>query len=103
MRVQAIVGSLIALFVPGGRARLAWLIIAVALVACRPAGSAGDSEPYDLLISGGTVIDGTGSARVAADVAVRGDRIALVSRDRLAATRARRVIDATGKVVAPGF
>ena len=49
------------------------------------------------------MIDGTGSARFAADVALRGDRIALVSRDRIAAGRARRVIDATGRIVAPGF
>ena len=61
------------------------------------------AEPWDLVISGGTVIDGTGSARFPADVAVRGDRIAVVSRERIAASRARRVIDATGRIVAPGF
>ena len=61
------------------------------------------AEPWDLVISGGTVIDGTGSARFPADVAVRGDRIAVVSRERIAASRARRVIDATGLIVAPGF
>src|SRR5262245_36155221 len=58
---------------------------------------------YDLLIKGGTVLDGTGAPGFRADVAVQGDRIALVSRRALAASSARRVIDATGKVVAPGF
>ena len=73
-------------------------------VACqpRPVPDTG-AEPWDLVISGGTVIDGTGSARFPADVAVRGDRIAVVSRERIAASRARRVIDATGRIVAPGF
>jgi N-acyl-D-amino-acid deacylase len=66
-------------------------------------GSTASGQEFDLVIRGGTVIDGTGIARYAADVAVRGDRIALVSRTPIAAARARRVIDATGKIVAPGF
>jgi N-acyl-D-amino-acid deacylase len=60
-------------------------------------------QRFDLLITGGTVVDGSGTAGFAADVAVRGDRIVLISRARLPATRARRVIDARGRVVAPGF
>jgi dihydroorotase/N-acyl-D-amino-acid deacylase len=58
---------------------------------------------YDILIAGGTVVDGTGASRYRADVAVTGDRIALVSRQPILAARARRVIDATGLIVAPGF
>ncbi len=58
---------------------------------------------YDLLITGGTVIDGTGAARYRADVAISGGRIALVSRSPLAVSSARRRIDATGLIVAPGF
>jgi dihydroorotase/N-acyl-D-amino-acid deacylase len=58
---------------------------------------------YDLLITGGTVLDGTGAPGVRADVAVRGDRIVRISRTPLARDGAVRVIDATGLVVSPGF
>jgi N-acyl-D-aspartate/D-glutamate deacylase len=56
---------------------------------------------YDLVIRGGTVIDGSGSAGFRADVAIDGDRIV-----RIAATiadRGTREIDARGMVVSPGF
>ena len=58
---------------------------------------------FDVLIRGGTVIDGTGAARYRADVAIKGDRVVLVSRTDVAANRAARVIDATNRVVSPGF
>jgi dihydroorotase/N-acyl-D-amino-acid deacylase len=58
---------------------------------------------FDLLISGGTVVDGTGGARYRADVAVAGDRVVLVSRTPIPRARATRVIDARGRIVAPGF
>lgn len=55
----------------------------------------------DLLVRGGTVIDGTGSAGFTADVAVSGGRIVAVG--DLAQTRARTTVDATGRIVCPGF
>jgi N-acyl-D-amino-acid deacylase len=58
---------------------------------------------YDLILSGGTVIDGSGSARFRADVGITGNRIVAVSRTVLAPASAKRVIDATGLIVAPGF
>jgi N-acyl-D-amino-acid deacylase len=59
------------------------------------------NERYDLLIRNGTIIDGTGAPRYTADVAVDGGRIAQVG--RLEQARADSEIDASGKVVAPGF
>ena len=56
---------------------------------------------FDLRITGGLVIDGTGSPGRAADVAISGGRIVAVGAD--AAGPATRTIDADGLVVAPGF
>ena len=56
---------------------------------------------YDLLIRNGTIIDGSGSAGFRADLAIKGDRIERM--EKLTGATAKRVIDATGKVVAPGF
>ncbi len=59
------------------------------------------SERFDLIIRHGTVIDGTRAPRFAADVAIRGDRIVGVG--DFATAGATREIDASGKIVAPGF
>ncbi len=56
---------------------------------------------YDLLISGGRVIDGTGAPARKADVALSGDRIAAIGDLRGAAAKQR--VDAAGKTIAPGF
>ena len=60
-----------------------------------------NSNACELLLRGGTVVDGTGAPRRAADVAVAGDRISAIG--RLDAMRAEREIDASGLVVSPGF
>jgi N-acyl-D-amino-acid deacylase len=57
-------------------------------------------EEYDLVIRGGTIVDGTGAPRAAGDVAIRGDRIAAVG---AVAGRGRKEVDARGLIVAPGF
>jgi N-acyl-D-amino-acid deacylase len=56
--------------------------------------------PYDLVIRGGRVIDGSGRPAITADVAVRDGRIAAVG---AVSGRGCTEIDAAGKVVAPGF
>jgi N-acyl-D-amino-acid deacylase len=56
---------------------------------------------FDVLISGGDVVDGSGAPRSRRDVAISGDRIAAV--DRIDGANAKHVIDATGLIVAPGF
>jgi N-acyl-D-amino-acid deacylase len=61
---------------------------------------------YDVLITGGTVVDGSGGAPFVGDVGIRGDRIAVVRHvDASGAmdVNAGTVIDATGMAVAPGF
>lgn len=57
---------------------------------------------YDILIKGGTVIDGTGSSRYKADVAIKGDKIVTIE-PNLPKDSAPKVIDASGKIVCPGF
>ncbi len=56
---------------------------------------------YDVVIRGGSVVDGTGGPAKVADVGIRGQRIETVG--SLADVGDARVIDATGLVVAPGF
>ena len=79
------------------RACLAALCAALLLPAAAP-----DRLPdFDVLITNGTVIDGTGAPRRRADVGIRGDRIAAIG--DLAGRTATRTLDAAGLVVAPGF
>jgi len=65
-------------------------------------GSLPQKEPeYDILITGGLVVDGTGAPGYYADIGIRGDRIAAVG--NLSKASAGRVIEARGLVVAPGI
>ena len=56
---------------------------------------------YDVLVTNGRVLDGSGNPWFTADIATSGDRIVAVG--RLDGAKALRVIDAAGLVVAPGF
>ena len=60
-----------------------------------------DREPFDLLIRGGKVVDGTGNPAAQRDVGIRGDEIAAIG--DLGDAEARRSIDAEGLHVVPGF
>ncbi len=74
-------------------------LLAIAALAARP--TAQGQAAYDIVIRGGEVIDGTGSAATRADVAIRGGRIVAVG--TLDNPTATTTIDATGMYVTPGF
>ncbi len=77
-----------------------WRLLAWVLVVLASASIA--SAQYDVLIRGARLLDGTGSPWRYADVGIQGDRITVVGAIPTDAT-ARRVIDARGKYIAPGF
>lgn len=62
---------------------------------------AGEPQGYDIVVSNGRIIDGTGNPWFYGDIAIRGDRIAAVGKVKNGS--ARRRIDARGMVIAPGF
>ena len=76
---------------------LAVLSVSLCLAAAAPAAE----PPYDLLVTGGRVVDGTSAPWFVADVAVRDGKIVAVG--ALAGRPARRTIDASGLYVTPGF
>ncbi|MES2056466.1 MAG: amidohydrolase family protein [Pseudomonadota bacterium] len=75
-------------------------ILAVATIAASACSAAPAQQNVDVLIRGGTVYTGS-DAPFVGDVAISGDRIRVV--DAHANVTAKRVIDATGMIVAPGF
>jgi N-acyl-D-amino-acid deacylase len=78
------------------------LLSSLALVLLLASGSAACNRPaYDLLVAGGTIVDGTGSEPRRGDLAISGGRI--VDIDDLSGARASQTIDASGLVIAPGF
>lgn len=81
---------------PGSFRGIACCILgAIALLSCAP------KEKYDLIIEHGSVLDGTGTAAVTADVGIRDGRITRVG--DLSGVEATQRIDATGLTVSPGF
>ncbi|MFL5605189.1 MAG: penicillin acylase family protein, partial [Gemmatimonadaceae bacterium] len=64
---------------------------------------AAQTRTVDVLVRGGTVVDGTGGPARRADVGVDGDRVVFVGNAASGGIRARRIIEATGLIVAPGF
>lgn len=75
--------------------------VPLALILTVVAGCQTRESTFDVVIRGGQVVDGTGAPARQADVGVRGDRI--VALGDLAQVKAGQVIDAQGRIVAPGF
>jgi len=82
-----------------GKFVAAVLVIGVAIYGAHRLHAQGAA--YDVLVRGGHIVDGTGNPWFAADVGIRNGRIVAVG--RLGNATASRVVDATGRVVAPGF
>lgn len=78
-------------------ARRLLVLIALSTVSMSP----GVAQQADIVISGGRVYDGSGSAARITDIAIRGDRIVLVGDASQWASR--HTIDARGLIVSPGF
>ncbi|MYH11149.1 MAG: D-aminoacylase [Gemmatimonadales bacterium] len=82
---------------------------ALVLAACGVAPESADDAPasgdalYDLVIVGGTVVDGTGGDRFTADVGIRDGRVAEVAREGELSGQGAEEIDAVGLIVSPGF
>ena len=77
-------------------------VAALVAVSCSVTAMAA-TEDFDLWIRGGTVVDGSGRDGYRADVLVRGDTIVRIDPGGSSAVEAKRVVDATGKWVTPGF
>jgi dihydroorotase/N-acyl-D-amino-acid deacylase len=89
-----------ALLAPAAAALLAACATAAPRAGIAPARAA----DYDVVIEHGRIVDGSGNPWFYGDLGIRGDRIAVVARrGGLASATARRRIDATNLVVAPGF
>jgi N-acyl-D-amino-acid deacylase len=78
------------------------MLLAVAL-ALAPIGTVAVQEAasYDILVTNGRVLDGSGNPWLRADIGIKGDRIVAVG--RLAGAKAELVVDARDRIVAPGF
>jgi dihydroorotase/N-acyl-D-amino-acid deacylase len=73
----------------------------VCLLALTPSFAQNRPEPYDIILQNGRIIDGTGNPWYVGDVAIRAGRIAGIG--KLPASAGKRMIDARGLVIAPGF
>lgn len=81
------------------------VVLSLLLAAVAPRAAAQETAPaggsYDVLIRNGHIIDGAGNPWYAGDIAIAGDRIVAIG--KLPNATAKRIIDAAGLVVAPGF
>src|ERR1700716_1743851 len=79
-----------------------YLIVGILFLFCLPHFFAQvPNAAFDLVITNGHIIDGSGSPWYSGDIGIRGGKIAAIG--NLSADARARTIDAQGKVVAPGF
>ncbi len=88
--------------------KLGVLALACLSAACEAPPPAVDGEQrnetlFDVVLAGGTVVDGLGNPSYRADIGIKGDRIAAIVRDGIDASDADVAVDVSGRVVAPGF
>lgn len=83
---------------PGARSALTATIVALGATS-----ALGAQQQVDVLIRGGSVVDGTGAPARAADIGITGDRITFVGNATAQRVAGKRTIDAKGMVVSPGF
>ena len=78
------------------------VLMLVSLTPATWAQSSSDKEAqFDIIIRNGHILDGSGNPWYAADIGIKGDRIAAIG--KLDNVRAAKVIDATGRIVSPGI
>lgn len=80
-----------------------WIAAVLTVSGCAQAPVPDKSAAYGVLIRNATVVDGSGSRPYTGTLLIGGDTIAYVGRDPLIGYLADTVIDAKGRVVAPGF
>ena len=71
------------------------------LLGVAAAASLSAQQPYDVLITGGQLLDGAGNPAMYADVGIRAGKIAAIG--TLRGSPATRTINAKGKIISPGF
>jgi N-acyl-D-amino-acid deacylase len=77
------------------------LVLMIVFAAACQSPAQSTTAAYDLVITNGHIIDGTGSPWYSGDLGIRDGKVAAIG--NLTATSRKRTIDAAGKVVAPGF
>src|SRR5262245_57919413 len=78
-----------------------WVFLIVVLQVALISIAVAQQAPFDTVIRGGRLLDGTGAPWIRADIAIRGDRIAAIG--GLDGVAARRTIDARNRIVALGL
>jgi N-acyl-D-amino-acid deacylase len=82
-------------------ATVSLVAILIAIAWAQDSRSSSESLSFDVIIRNGHILDGSGNPWFSADIGIRGDRIVVIG--NLSNAQAKREIDASGRVVTPGF